>query len=98
MKPPEECKSIEDVREAVDALDREIVSLIGRRARYVKAAAKFKTGEEGVRAPERQKAMLGERRRWAEEEGLEPDVIEKLYRDLVAYFVNQELDDWKAGD
>ena len=50
MKPPEECASIEDVREGIDALDREIVALIGRRARFVEAAARFKTGESSVRA------------------------------------------------
>jgi isochorismate pyruvate lyase len=46
----------------IDALDRE-VALIGRRARYVEAAARFKTGEESVHSPERRKAMLEARRR-----------------------------------
>jgi isochorismate pyruvate lyase len=63
IKPPSECASIEDVRRGIDALDREIVALIGRRARYVEAAARFKTDEAGVRAPERQRAMPEERRR-----------------------------------
>ena len=62
MKPPEECASIEDVRVAIDALDREIVALIGRRARYVEAAAHLKTGESSVRAPERRRMMLADRR------------------------------------
>jgi len=35
--------------------------------------------------------MLQERRIWAENEGLNPDVIEKLYRDLVSYFIEEEL-------
>ncbi len=39
--------------------------------------------------------MLEERRRLAEEENLDPDVIEKIYQDLVAYFVNREMEDWK---
>ena len=94
MKKPEDCRNIEDIREAVDSLDREIVGLIGRRGRYVEAAARFKTGEESVRAPERQKKMLEERRRWAIEESLDPNVIEKLYKDLISYFVNREMDDW----
>ena len=58
------------------------MGLIGRRARYVEAA-RFGTGEESVRAPERQKKMLEKRRRWAAEENLNPDVIEKVYKDLV---------------
>ncbi len=95
MKRPEDCEGIEDVRQAIDALDRETVALIGRRARYVEAAARFKTGEESVRAPERRKAMLEARRRWAEEEGLSPEVIEEVYETLVSYFVSREMDRWR---
>lgn len=53
MKPPEDCANIEDVRRDIDALDREIIALIGRRARYVEAAADFKTSQSNVWAPER---------------------------------------------
>lgn len=95
MKRPEECRNITDVREAIDTLDRKILGLIGQRAKYVEAAARFKSGEESVRAPDRQRAMLEARRKWAEEEDLNPEVIEKIYRDLVSYFVDRELEDRK---
>lgn len=95
MKPPENCASIEDVREGIDALDREIVALIGRRAGYVEAAARFKTDESSVRAPERQKAMSDVRRQWAGEEGLSPEVIEAIFRTLVEYFIQRELRGWR---
>ena len=39
--------------------------------------------------------MLQQRRVWAEEEGLNPDVIEKIYRDLVTYFIDEEMSRWK---
>jgi isochorismate pyruvate lyase len=90
VKSPQECESLGDVREAVDVLDREIVALLGRRSRYVEKAAEFKTSEASVRAPERQRAMLAERRRWAEEEGLDGDFVEALYRAIVAHFVERE--------
>ncbi len=95
MKPPEECASLGDVRHAIDTLDREIVGLIGRRALYVERAAEFKTDESSVRAPERQKTMLAERRRWAGEAGLDPELIESIYKTLVSYFVKREMEDWK---
>ena len=95
MKPPEDCTGIEDIRRAIDALDHEIIGLISRRARYVEATAKFKTGESSVRAPERQQAMLRERRRWATGEELDPDVIEEIYRTLISYFVNREMEQWR---
>ena len=95
MKAPEDCKSIEDVRKAIDDLDRETLALLGSRARYVAAAARFKTDENSVRAPERQRRMLTARRRWAEEEYLDPDFVENLYRDIVAHFVGREMDRWQ---
>ena len=96
MKEPEDCRDIEDVREAIDALDREILRLLGRRARHVAAAARFKTDEESVRAPERQRTMLAHRRRWAADEDLDPDFVEDLYRDIVTHFVRREMDRWEA--
>jgi len=51
VKPPEACERIEDVREAIDELDREILRLLGSRARYVAAAAPFKTDGRDVQAP-----------------------------------------------
>ena len=95
MKPPEDCSNIEDVRENIDVLDREIVALIGRRSQYVEAAACFKTSESSVRAPERQRAMLGVRRQWADEEGLSPEVIEAVFQTLIDYFVQRELHGWR---
>ncbi|QIN84898.1 isochorismate lyase [Rubrobacter tropicus] len=96
MKPPEECAKIEDVREAIDGLDHEILTLLGRRAHYVTAATRFKTGPDSVRAPERQRAMLALRRRWAEEANLDPDFVEKLYKDIVSHFVAREMEHWRG--
>lgn len=86
------------MRHGIDALDREIVALLGRRAGYVEAAARFKTSESSVRAPERQKAMLDARRRWAEDEGLSPDVVENIYQTLITYFIQREVERWQASD
>lgn len=96
MKSPAECASLEEVRAEIDRIDRAIVALIGERAGYVHAAARFKTSEAAVAAPERQSAMLGVRRAWAEEAGLDPDIVEKLYRELVAYFIVRETEHWKS--
>ena len=93
--PPEACASLEDVRAEIDRIDREIIHLLGRRAQYVQAAARFKTSEQHVAAPDRQASMLRARREWAVEAGLDPDVIEDVYRRLVEYFIRCELDHWR---
>lgn len=97
MKAPEECADVQDIRSEIDHIDKEIITLIGRRFEYVKAAAKFKTDETNVKSPERVEAMLRHRRAWAEEAGLDPDVIEKLYRDLVSHFIQKEMAHWKES-
>ena len=47
-------------------------------------------------APDRFNAMLQQRREWASESGLNPDVVEKLYRDLVNHFIEEELKRYKS--
>ncbi|HEY0129629.1 MAG TPA: chorismate mutase [Rubrobacteraceae bacterium] len=98
MRPPEACESLEDVRGAIDGLDREVLRLLGSRARYVATAARFKTDPKGVRAPERQRAMLARRRDWAGEEGLDPDLVEELYGRIVSHFVGREMDHWQGSN
>jgi len=90
MKPAEECETLEEVRAGIDGLDRELLALLGRRAAYVHAAARFKRDSEAVRAPDRVRAMLEQRRAWAQEEGLDPEVIAQLFTLLVEYFTRRE--------
>ena len=97
MKSPEQCESMTDIRAEIDRLDRQVLTLLGQRFAYVKAASKFKTSETTVRAPERLQAMLQQRRVWAEEEGLNADAIEKMYQDLVNHFIDEEMKHWKQS-
>jgi len=92
---PENCLGMEDIRVEIDNMDQDIIAILGKRFEYVKAAAKFKTSETSVRAPERFKSMLEQRRLWATAEGLSPDAIEKMYRDLVNHFINEEMSKWQ---
>lgn len=98
MKTPQQCAGMEDIRLEIDALDHEIIKLLGLRFNYVQAAARFKTSAASVRAPERFEAMLEQRRVWAKEEGLSPDAIEKMYRDLVNHFIEEEMKQWSDKD
>ncbi len=96
MKAPDACTSMDDIRAEIDHLDRQVIALLGQRFAYVKAASRFKTSETGVRAPDRFEAMLRQRRAWAEQEGLTLDAIEQMYRNLVTYFIDEEMKHWKA--
>ncbi|QHT68465.1 isochorismate lyase [Rhodocytophaga rosea] len=96
MKKPEECEDMTEIRQEIDEIDQQVIHLLGQRFAYVKAASKFKTSEASLKAPERLQRMLLERRAWAETAGLNPDVIEKMYQDLVSYFIEEETRQWKS--
>jgi isochorismate pyruvate lyase len=97
MKAPNQCEDMTDIRAEIDRLDRQVIELLGQRFAYVKAASKFKTSAAKVKAPERFQAMLEQRRVWAEEEGLSADAIEKMYRDLVNHFIEEEMKHWQQS-
>jgi isochorismate pyruvate lyase len=96
MKTPEQCENIADIRTEIDRIDHDIVAALGERLKYVRAASQFKTSEASVRAVERVRSLLAQRRAWASEEGLDPEVVEKMYRDLLSFFIEAELNDWKS--
>ena len=52
MKEPDRCENITDIRTEIDRLDRQVIAIISQRFGYVKGAAKFKTSETSVKAPE----------------------------------------------
>jgi isochorismate pyruvate lyase len=93
---PGACSGMEDIRREIDHIDRAVISMLGKRFKYVIAASRFKTSETAVRAPERFKAMLEKRREWAQSEGLNPHAIEKMYSDLVNHFIEEEMKRWKS--
>jgi isochorismate pyruvate lyase len=96
MKSPDECANIHEVREEIDIIDREVIEALSKRFQYVIAAARFKTSEASVRSFDRFQVMLQQRREWAQESGLNPDVVENIYRDLVSYYIEEELKHYKS--
>jgi isochorismate pyruvate lyase len=91
MKKPSECNTMEEIRDCIDALDKEIIRMISERFGYAKAIVRFKTDEKGIQAQPRYDSVIQERRRLATENGLDPDVIEKMYRTMMNYFIEEEL-------
>jgi isochorismate pyruvate lyase len=88
--------SLDEIRAGMDGVDRKIIALITQRVAYVRAAARFKTSSANVAAPERVAAVLKTRREWAEAAGLSGDVVESVYRQLVAYCVAEEHKEWES--
>lgn len=83
--------TLTDIREGIDAIDREIVALIARRQQWVARAGALKRDESGVRAPSRVDEVIARVRRMAAEAGAAPDVVEGAYRAMIAGFIDLEM-------
>jgi isochorismate pyruvate lyase len=87
------CATLAEVRENIDAIDCRIVALLAERGRYVKDAARFKRDAFQVSAPQRQQEVIDRVRALAEREGAYPEVVEAVYRALIAGFIAREQQD-----
>jgi isochorismate pyruvate lyase len=90
MKDPKDCTSIDEIREGIDAIDKQVIDLLGERFLYVKEIVRFKKSEEDVIARKRYDHVFEVRRKWAEERGIDPDVVESIYKTLIHYFIEEQ--------
>nr|WP_308197123.1 3-deoxy-7-phosphoheptulonate synthase [Anaeromyxobacter sp. SG17] len=86
-----DCMTLRDVRASIDDVDRRIVALLAERRGYALQAARFKSAADGVKDPAREEQVVRNVRALAGEEGIEPELVETLYRDMIAGFVRVEL-------
>jgi len=92
MKLPHECKSIEEVRLQIDEIDQIIIDLIGKRFSFIREIVKYKNTVDEVIAKNRFQTVISERREMAISHRLDPDVIEKIYRIMMKYFIQEQLE------
>lgn len=90
MKNPKDCNDIVEVREELDSIDKQIIELLGIRFSYIKEVVRFKKNEEDIVAQKRYDQVLATRREWAIKQGLDPDVIENIYKTLIHYFIAEQ--------
>jgi len=98
MKNPGDCTSIVEIREGIDLIDKQLIELIGKRFQYVKEIVKFKSNKEDVEAKPRYEEVLRVRKQWAAEQNLNPDIIETIYKTMIQYFIEEQLNILKKGN
>jgi isochorismate pyruvate lyase len=96
LNTPGQCESIEQVRANIDRIDRQMVALLAERGGYVAQAARFKNSSEEVRAPQRVEQVLARVTALARELGANPEVTERVYRAMIAAFIEAELAEYRA--
>ena len=93
-KLPQDCASMLDVREGVDALDRELVALLATRFGYMRAAARIKPTRDSVRDEARKAAVIAAAQEEARKAGIPEEVIGDIWERLVEGSIAYEFTEW----
>ena len=89
---PEACASMAEVRAGVDALDRELVTLLAIRQRYMDAAARLKPSRDAVHDTARIEDVVAKVKAAAREVGLSEAIAEPVWRELIARCIAYEFE------
>lgn len=84
------CLSLDEVRQNIDRLDRQLLALIAERGGYVKQAARFKKSASDVAAPARVEQVIARLLAVAPEAGADPRVVEATWRAMIGAFIEAE--------
>ena len=93
---PESCKSMSDVRQGVDLLDRELVRLLVIRQGYMDAAARIKQDRDAVYDADRIEDVVSKVLASAKEQGLNTEIAEPVWRKLIERCIAHEFETWDA--
>lgn len=87
-------QTLDEVREAIDGLDKGLIELLARRQKLVRQAGRLKPKNDvqAVSAPERVAQVIASRRAYAEKIGLSPEVAEAVWRSMIDAFIKLEMD------
>lgn len=88
----EECESLDQVRDHIDRLDKQIVPFLVERHHYVLQAAKLKGDPDAARVPSRIEDVVAKVRAVAEERGSNPEIVEAIYRAMIEINIELERD------
>lgn len=91
---PDDCSTMSEVREGVDATDRELVALLTRRFGYMRAAARIKPSRDVVRDEERKASVIAAAKAEARAAGIPEHVIGDIWETLVEGSITYEFEEW----
>ncbi len=92
IKPAEDCTTMADVRAGVDAVDKALVALLGRRMRYMEAAARIKPARDQVRDEPRKAEVIANARAHARAQQVPEALVGELWERLVEGSIAYELE------
>ena len=96
IKSGENCNTMAEVRQGVDALDRELVALLVKRQAYMSAAGRIKNDRDAVYDAERIEDVVSKVLAEARKQGLSEDIAEQVWRKLIERCIAFEFGEWDA--
>jgi isochorismate pyruvate lyase len=94
---PEDCQTMAEVRAGVDAVDAQIVALLGARFAYMRAAARIKTDRAAVRDEDRKASVIAAAKDAAREAGVPEPLVAAMWEMLVESSIAYEMAIFDAG-
>jgi isochorismate pyruvate lyase len=91
---PEDCQSMVEVRQGVDALDRALVTLLAERQRYMEAAARIKPNREAVFDQARIDDVVAKVLVASQTAGLSSRLAKAVWLNLIEQCIAHEHDTW----
>ena len=87
----EKCENLEQARAKIDLIDQALIEMIATRQFYIDQAVRFKRTAEEVQSPERVQQVINKAREQAIQLHTDPDLVEKIYREMIQHFIQREL-------
>lgn len=91
---PEDCRTMAEVRDGVDAVDAALMRLLSRRFAYMRAAARIKQTRSEVRDERRKDEVIEAARRNALSLGVPVGFVGDFWERLVEASIAYELEAW----
>ncbi len=92
----EQATTMAEVRSAIDAIDRDIVTLLGRRMRWIEAAGRIKPERGAVRDQWRKDDVHAKVRAEAEKHDFPPALLREIYELLMEGSIAHEFEVFDA--
>ena len=91
---PADCTTMAEVRQGVDAVDRELMQLLATRYGYMRAAARIKPERTAVRDEARKAEVIENARADAASRGLPDAALADIWERLVESSIAYEMLEW----
>ena len=77
-------KNMEELRKELDLLDYELIKLVSKRFKFIEQAAIIKDDISKIRDNDRIEDIIKRLRKLAKNNDISPDIVEKLWRYIIA--------------